>query len=317
MNGSLSVCVTNSFRTPASGTLNTSTGAASLDLELNSDTVLTATPLQPCPICAVSVGGAACNGTPASPCTGVCDGGQSQGAVCVSRNPNGLSKDCPSPVATGGAQRCFRGTNNGMLCPAGPADCPSGVCAQYIGTIPISLNPLTTGVASKTNLSGQDNATCTGAGTPTSCCTGVGTGSCNVFCPGQTGTTKGAFKSDICTAGANSGLPCFSNANCPGSACRSGTFTNYCLGGTADGKGCNLSADCTGGGTCVKAGTLAQQVRETGVAGSGGFALNTPKAVTLASVFCVGVTTNGTVNSNANLPGPGATSLPGTITTLP
>jgi hypothetical protein len=41
------------------------------------------------------------------------------------------------------------------------------------------------------------------------------------------------------------------------------------------------------------------------------------KPITLGSAFCVGATSNAIVNSNANLPGPGATSIVGTVTLLP
>jgi hypothetical protein len=171
-------------------------------------------------------------------------------------------------------------------------DCPGGTCAQFIGNIAISLSPLTTGTATKSSATGT-------------------------FCPGQTSTQKGAFKSDVCQGGANTGLPCSSGADCPLSSCRSGTLNNYCNGGTFDGDGCAINADCGTGGTCVKAGTMVQLIRQVGSPGTGGFVLSTPKAVKVGTVFCVPVTTNGTVNSNANLPGPGSTSLPGTITTLP
>jgi hypothetical protein len=40
---------------------------------------------------------------------------------------------------------------------------------------------------------------------------------------------------------------------------------------------------------------------------------NVPAPVTLASVFCIPSTNNGLVDGTANLPGPGAVSLPGTF----
>ena len=65
-------------------------------------------------------------------------------------------------------------------------------------------------------------------------CTGVGTGTCNVFCPGQGSSQKGAFRSDICLGGTNNGKPCTTLADCPGgTSCRLGTLTNYCCGTTA------------------------------------------------------------------------------------
>lgn len=322
-NAGLSVCVTNTFFPSSkcldagkpfacctgagtgtcsgpSGTLDTATGAASWTFQLNSATVLTGSPAQPCPICAQAVGGAACSGSVASPCTGVCDGSPNQGAVCTSKNPNGLSNDCPAPAAVAGAggQRCFRGTNNGAPCNIG-SDCPGGLCSQFIGNIPINLSPLTTGTATLSAANG-------------------------IFCPAQdqTATQKGAYRSDICQTGANSGKPCQANTmgqdptNCgAGVNCRLGTLTNYCNGGANDGLGCSGAANCPAPGLCVKAGTLAQLVKEVGTP-AGALTVGVATPIKLGSVFCVAATTNPTVNSNANLPASGATSVTGSVTLL-
>jgi hypothetical protein len=321
-NAGLSVCVTNTFSAPPSGTLDLDSGDADWDFELNSATVLTGLPSQPCPICAVSVGGAACSGSPASPCTGVCDGSPNQGAACESKNPNGLSRDCPSPAATTGNQKCFRGTQNNNPCSTG-TDCPGGQCAQFIGNIAISLKPLTTGTSS---LTPYDVVGCTGVGTPFACCTGAGTGECTgVFCSTQTKSQHGAFNTAICLSGPNSGKPCTNNTTVPaaddahcgsGNLCRPGTGFNYCSGGANDGLGCSSAATCPAPGTCSKAGTLAQVIRNEGVA-AGALTPGVAKPITLGSAFCVGATSNAIVNSNANLPGPGATSIVGTVTLLP
>lgn len=298
-NAGLSVCVTNTYSEPVAGTMNLTTGAIEMtNYKLNSATVLTGLPAQPCPICAVSVGGAACVGSVGTPCTGVCDGSPNQGAACVSKNPTGLTNDCPSPAPTAGVQRCYRGTNNNNTC-TGNGNCPGGVCAQFIGDIAITLNPLTTGTTSLSSATG-------------------------IFCPGvnQTATQKGAFRSAVCQSGTNSGDPCTTTNDCPTTtagvfaSCRSGTLNNYCSGGANDGQGCVLAADCGAGGTCVKAGTLAQLIRAQGAPG-GALSVGAPKAVKLASVFCVSATTNGTVNGNANLPGPGATTIVGEVTLVP
>jgi hypothetical protein len=198
-------------------------------------------------------------------------------------------------------QRCYGGANNQLTCSTG-ANCPGGVCAQFIGNIAISLNPLTTGTSSLSNAGG-------------------------LFCAGQTATQKGAFNSAICQTGANSGKPCINNttasapdvANCGvGVNCRpgGGVTNNYCVAGTNDGKGCQTNADCGTGGVCDNAGTAVQLIREIGTP-AGSMPAGTPKAIKLGSVFCVANTTNPTVNSNANLPGPGATSVVGTVTLLP
>jgi hypothetical protein len=295
-NAGLSVCVENTFSQPASGTLDRNDGSATLNFQLNSKTILTGTPTQPCPVCRIgTIAGAVCAGTPASPCTGVCEGSPNQNSACVSTNPNGLTGACPAPAAIQGVNRCYRGTNNGAQC-VGGADCPGGLCAQFVGDIPISLNPLTSGTTSLSSAAGT-------------------------VCPGQLANQKGAFKSDICNGGANSGKPCAAAnavADCgAGITCRSGTLNNYCNGGTNDGKGCVTSTDCGTPGVCQKAGTLAQVVRTTGTAAGLLQTTGQTKAVKLGSAFCVPLTANQAVNANANLPGPGATVLVGTIKLLP
>jgi hypothetical protein len=330
-NAGLSVCVTNTFSSAPTGTLDKATGAATWNFQLNSATVLTGIPGQPCPICATAATPAlslppqtACNGTAASPCTGKCNGGPNDGLACLSRNANGTSSDCPSPSAAAGSQRCYGGANNELTCSTG-ANCAGATCAQFIGNIPISLNPLTTGAASFTTP--FDVSGCTGSGTPQACCTGAGTGNCNIFCPGQTTTQKGAFNTAICQTGINSGKPCINNTsgtivdavNCgAGVNCRlgGGANNNYCIAGTNNGKGCIVSSDCGTGGVCGHAGQQVQLIRDNGVP-AGALTIGVPKAIKLGSVFCVSATTNPTVNSNANLPGPGATSVVGTVTLLP
>lgn len=283
------MCVENTFSQPVSGTLDTATGVSTLNFQLQSRTVLTGNPTTPCPTCRLSVGGALCAGTLTSPCVGVCDGSPNQGAVCTSRNATGVTADCPSPAALAGASKCYRGANNGAACSTG-ADCPNGGCALFIGDIAISLNPLTTASATLSSATGQ-------------------------FCLGQGTGQKGAFRTDICSKGANSGLPCATNADCPTSLCRAGTLNNYCVGGANDGKGCVVASDCTGG-ICLKAGTQVQFIRETG-SPAGALAIGVPTPINLGSAFCVGATSNPTVNANANLPGPGATAVVGNITLLP
>ena len=196
--------------------------------------------------------------------------------------------------------------------------CVPGQCAQFIGNIPISLNPLTTGTSSLSNL---DSSLCTAVDTPYACCTGAGTGNCTgVFCPLQDVNQKGAFLSSICFGGANDGKPCTVPANCPSpGTCRSGLLSNYCVGGDEDGLGCNtalVGQPCGTGGTCQRAGTQAQLIREVGNP-AGALAIGVPKAIRLASAFCVQATTNTTVNANANLPAAGATSVVGTVTLVP
>ena len=289
-NAGISVCVTNTFSAPVTGTLNTATGAATLNIQLNSATTLTGVDTQPCPICAVAVGGAACVGSPAAPCTGVCDGSPNQGSACTTTNPKGLTNQCPSPAVVTGTQRCYRGPNNNQICTSS-SQCAGSNCVQFVGDIPISLNPLTTGVSSLSNASG-------------------------FFCPGQSTAQKGAFKADICLSGANSGKPCTPQtavADCgAGITCRQGTTNNFCSAGTNENKGCATATDCGTGGVCTRAGLLATLVQLTG-SPAGALTPGVAKPIKLANAFCVPLTTSAIVNSNANLPAPGATTLVGTI----
>jgi hypothetical protein len=57
-------------------------------------------------------------------------------------------------------------------------------------------------------------------------------------------------------------------------------------------------------------------IRTQGIA-AGAMTLNVPKSLALAQSFCIAPTTSAIINSAANLPGPGATSLTGTFTLLP
>jgi hypothetical protein len=65
-----------------------------------------------------------------------------------------------------------------------------------------------------------------------------------------------------------------------------------------------INPGCFGSGTCVT-------ITENGVAGGHPVSIS-PAAATLASVFCVPSTGNGSIDAVADLPGPGAISLPGT-----
>jgi hypothetical protein len=67
---------------------------------------------------------------------------------------------------------------------------------------------------------------------------------------------------------------------------------------------------------CFQNGINCKRIEVAG-APAGPLALNTPKPVTLASIFCVAATTNAVVNFSANLPGPGATVLVGNLTARP
>src|SRR4029453_6465096 len=139
VNGVLSTCVMNTWSSPASGTLDLTTGASSTNVPLSSFVVLTGNATQPCPVC--RSGGVPVNGTPASPASGTCDRGPRATLQCMSTNSQGLTRDCPSG-GVDGTHPCT--PNNG---------CIDGTSA---GTIAVDLatDPLITGTSNKTNAMG-------------------------------------------------------------------------------------------------------------------------------------------------------------------
>jgi len=91
--GGISSCILNTFSSNVNGTLNLATGAASLNIVLNSATYVTGNDTRPCPVC-VDGADVALVGSPSSPQTGVCSRGPNAGQACVTRNSQGLSHDC-------------------------------------------------------------------------------------------------------------------------------------------------------------------------------------------------------------------------------
>ena len=300
----LSTCIINNIAQNAVGTAECSTGASTLSLPLTSEVFLFgdlldgALPerpnvpgIQPCPICSK-----------------VCAGGANAGLPCATDG------DCPSSTCAA-STTCLGGPNHGLACTAGSSvlkvcdaganqgrgctmdsECPGSTCGttrspyptshdcppgrpqgQPIGTLPIGF-ALTTGTATDT---AQPSGT-----QPRVFC-GYCRDSDDTFC------FEGAPTSQGCPASAGLKL-CQSNADCsqPYESCEQktpGAFSN----------------------------TNANTLTETGVP-SGAFATgDAPKASTLVSVFCIPPTFNPAIDAAADLPGPGAVSLPGVVQLLP
>jgi len=108
---------------------------------------------------------------------------------------------------------------------------------------------------------------------------------------------------------------------------------NACVGGTNVGAACNVASQCPGGSCQSKVGgtpeaciigkfrdcfldngTIGNTVDATGVVSTPVSDQSTP---TLASLFCIGPTTSGSVNAAAGLPGLGRLELPGIAKGLP
>jgi hypothetical protein len=129
-NGGTSVCLSFTFAGPAAGTVDTSTGDASVDLPLDADVVLTGNALSPCPRCAA----------------GICDAGPNVGMACTaSCNSQGTTRDCPpggqnlgttfmdlDPLATGTVVATSPG---GIFCTGQTAGCfGDGTCVEIENT---------------------------------------------------------------------------------------------------------------------------------------------------------------------------------------
>ncbi len=136
-----------------------------------------------------------------------------------------------------------------------------------------------------------------------------------------TSTNSIGLTRDCPTGGAGPGLPCGPSDKCidgthvgpisvdltplsTGTASKTDPAGNFCpgQGGTPGSPGCFAQPTC-------------RTITETGKPAVGPITIGTPASATLASVFCIAATPNGLVNFAADLPGPGATSLPGTFMT--
>src|SRR5206468_4181703 len=122
----LASCNINVVKTDASGTGNSTTGDASVDIPLQTRVYITANNSSPCPKC--NCGTPPCSGSGATGCTF----GPSKGGACSTNSTTGnaatsnTSQDCP-PEFGGGL---------------------------FNGALAVDLNPLTTGSSSVTNISG-------------------------------------------------------------------------------------------------------------------------------------------------------------------
>jgi hypothetical protein len=295
-----STCVFNTYQTDVTGEANCSTGAARLRAPLNSSTYLTGDVLP-----SRCVGGT----NPGARCgtfltgTFICLGG----GVCTPDNAANQIQPCPICNATTG--RCNGGAN-GMGTPMGgtvDADSPctpdggqnvAGVqfptshdctiaASQFVGTIPVPFL-LTTGTSTDTAVpSGTQQRVFCG------------------FCRDRNGTLTG-----FGTCGGpspNNGMACVIKADCPG--------------GTCTAQPCESDADC--------AEPLERcEQRNEGAFGPGGGANKTitlvgtpggdlndflPHDATLVSAFCIPPLFDSIIDPAADLPGPGAVSLPGKI----
>ena len=287
MSPATSTCVYNTYAEDVTGTATCNTGDASLDMPLNSATFLTGDIL-PRRCSGGSNPGGRCTTLGVDPaCTG--------GGTCVA-DPD-LQ---PCPICNPNTLICNGGQNNGMACvpdggqnialPQFPTshDCTVSTIV-LVGNLPVPF-ALTTGTST-------DTATPTGSLQRSFC----------GYCRDADGT--GGF--GICTAGTNVGSPCSINTPDCG------------VGGI-----CGNAVPCEQNADCASAGASREscEQRNDGAFGPGGGTVMTITEVgtaagslddfaahqgTMVSVFCIPPSFNPIIDPNADIPGPGAVSLPG------
>jgi hypothetical protein len=224
-----------------------------------------------------------------------------------SADPDCSTKGCnfgtPLPIPNGALSTCVLDTFEEDA--SGTLDLTSGKSLTNVKLVSdtyLSVNP------------GQPCPKCSGSGSPTS----PGTGTCDrgpragMAC---TSTNSTGYTRDCPTGGTDATHPCTpGGGNCidgshigPITVDLSPLTTDSPTKSDAGGLLCGPSqahAGCFKQPTCVS-------ITENGVA-AGKVTLGVPAHATLASVFCIAATGNGIVDGAADLPGPGAVSLPGT-----
>ncbi len=206
----------------------------------------------------------------------------------------GCNFGTPLPIANGGTSTCVLNT---LSAPAsGMLDLSTGDMSESIA---LSSNTFVTGNAT------QPCPQCSASGSPAA--------------PGHGTCDRGANAGGSCTSTNSQGL----TRDCPpGGSDGSAALGSIAVDLTPLTTGTSSKSD-AGGLMCSNVGQAANQkgcfgstacvtITENG-SPAGAITPNTPAPTTLASVFCIPSTSSVIVNFAANLPGPGATSLPGTL----
>lgn len=247
-----------------------------------------------------------------------CEGVGFTGKVCkTAASPLDVGKvctvdaDCPGGGAGSCAHQCFcPGTGLGMrpnACDAAcvssgaddkqactsDVDCPTGFC--HLGDC--RVNP--------TDTDSNQEGICT-VGPSEGACSKTIIKGCSSAAECAPPTCAFCKSGRVCSGGANTGLACAANSDCPGSVCLIGE----CIGGANEGMDCTTNGDCPGG-TCGETCEFAnrqcfvnQGIVRTGTPG-------VPDRET-AAIFCIPVTQAPSVNATSGLPGPGSLLTPAT-----
>jgi hypothetical protein len=283
-----SVCVVNRVATDASGTGDCRLGTTNLSLPLSSDLYLTGDLLNGSSPSRPNVPGI----QPCPLCTaGLCQGGPRHGLACtaatsaltVCESATKIDRSCATSADCDGAPctatRSPYPTSHDCPPPPGPQS------GNYIGALPIPFD-LTTD-PSGTTPAAHKVASNTGlAGQQVFC----------GFCGSQFGPT---FRDPP--------MPCTADADCAGvTGCPGGAACNWCKQRDSGAFGPSVSPTPGNENEITLFGAPA------GCLGNG-----MPHRSTLVSAFCIPPAYNGTVDSNGDLPGPGAVSLPGEAQIIP
>ena len=281
----VSVCVVNTVAQPAVGSAQCNAGTVNYSLPLTSAVNLTFD-LFPKTADSSSCTG---SGTPDACCTGPgtgtctkdhCVGGDNAGAICTDNTPCTGGGFCsvgtqPCPICPGDGL-CHGGPNNGMACTPG-TQLVTGrqwPTSQDCPPPPPFIGNLPIPYTLTTGTAAK-----TAVDEPSQT---------NVFCGFCSDPTSATFR--------NPPVACTSDADCA-------AFTTGC-----GGNPCTACKQAHGGAfRKPSARTITEIGAPAGTISTGG----SPASATLASVFCIPPTFNGTIDGVGDLPGPGAVSLQG------
>jgi hypothetical protein len=271
--GGVPACIVNRFATDATGTFDRATGAASLEVTLNSLVHLGGSVNEPCPIC--DCGSANCQLGDAGTCKGIVG----------------------SPPCTVEGTGPLGSTSN---------DCPASSSLNVSGGgLVIPFSPLTTGMVSVPSSQPCDGSGFTGFGCH---CDGQPQPSACLFaCDGGSNDGGSCDSAAQCPSGSCKPL-CRQIAGEPlgEGECIAGPTDSTCS--NAPQIGCTVDSDCPdGAGTCVSGNRrcFMDPIQKQGTPG-----VTQNESV---SVFCIPATTGTAINQTAGLPGPGAVVLPNSV----